>query len=90
MSPDRAADLAALMSRGTWTHDHPLMAADLAKLGFPIKVGVGTEERELMSFYPQPRGRQSPVEYFPGGPGPPPGIPPGRERPRSEKSPRPA
>jgi ClpP class serine protease len=89
MSTDRAADVAALMSRGTWTHDHPLMASDLAELGFPIKVGVGTEERELMSLYPQPRGRQSPVEYFPGSPGPPPGLPPGRERPRSAKSGRP-
>jgi ClpP class serine protease len=89
MGPNRAADVAALMSRGTWTHDHPLMASDLAAFGFPIRVGVGTEERELMSLYPQPRGRQSPVEYFPGDPGRTPGLPPGRERPRSTKSARP-
>jgi ClpP class serine protease len=85
MSEDRAADVAALMSRGTWTHDHPLMAHDLAALGFPIKVGVGAEERELMELYPQPRGRPSTVEYFPGAPGPRPGMPPGRDRPRSSK-----
>jgi ClpP class serine protease len=86
MSKDRAADVAKLMSRGTWTHDHPLMAQDLAALGFPIKVGVGAEERELMELYPQPRGRPSTVEYFPGAPGSPrPGMPPGRERPRSSK-----
>jgi hypothetical protein len=64
------------------------MASDLAALGLPIKVGVGAEERELMSLYPQPKGREASVEYFPGSPGPPPGLPPGRERPRSAKSAR--
>jgi ClpP class serine protease len=87
MSPERARDVASLMSRGTWTHDHPLMASDLERLGFPVSIGVGVEERELMELYPQPRGRQSPVEYF-GAPGAPPGLPPGRERPRGPRSSR--
>jgi ClpP class serine protease len=80
MSPERAHDVARLMSTGVWTHDHPLMPSDLETLGLPIKIGVGNEERALMELYPQPRGRQSPVEYFPGRPVP--GLPPGRERPR--------
>jgi ClpP class serine protease len=84
MSPDRAKDVASLFTQGTWTHDHPLMASDLQQFGFPIKIGVGSEERELMELYPQPRGRQSPVEWVPGSPGQP-GMPPGRERPRSYK-----
>jgi ClpP class serine protease len=89
MSPERAKDVAMLMSQGTWTHDHPLMIRDLEGFGFPVRVGVGNEERELMELYPQPRGRQSAVEYFPGTPGPPPGLPPGRERPRrSGQAPR--
>jgi Serine dehydrogenase proteinase len=81
VSPERAKDVAMLLSTGTWTHDHPLMPSDLEAMGLPVKVGVPPEERELMELYPQPRGRQSAVEYFPGTPMAP-GMPPGRERPR--------
>jgi ClpP class serine protease len=87
MSPARAREVAHLLARGAWTHDHPLMATDLEPLGLPIRIGVPEEERALLDLYPQPRGRQSPVEYFPGRPAPP-GMPPGRERPR--RAPRPA
>jgi ClpP class serine protease len=80
-SPERAKDVARLLAGGAWTHDHPLMPRDLELLGLPIKVGVPEEERMLLDLYPQPRGRQAAVEYFPGRPGPP-GLPPGRERPR--------
>jgi ClpP class serine protease len=62
----RAADVADLLSQGTWTHDHPLMAPDLERLGLPVRVGVPAEERDLMDLYPQPRGRQAAVEYVPG------------------------
>src|SRR4051794_34389175 len=30
--PERARDVAHLLSQGTWTHDHPLMAPDLEQL----------------------------------------------------------
>jgi ClpP class serine protease len=82
MSDDRARDVARLLSSGVWTHDHPLMPSDLEPLGFTITVGVPSGERELMDLYPQPRGRQTAVEYFPGQPPQRPGMPPGRERPR--------
>jgi ClpP class serine protease len=72
MPPDRAVAVAKLMATGTWTHDHPLQARDLVQLGLPIKIGVPTAERELMTLYPQPRGRPSPVEYVPAIP---PGMP---------------
>ncbi|HET6310327.1 MAG TPA: hypothetical protein VFH00_04920 [Candidatus Nitrosotalea sp.] len=65
MDPVRAKELAELLSTGVWTHDHALMASDLEQLGLPVKVGVPTEERELMDLYPQPRGRQASVEYVP-------------------------
>ena len=68
MSAEHAKDVSSLISRGTWTHDHPLLARDLEALGLPIKIGVGAEERALLELYPQPRGRQSPVEYFPARP----------------------
>jgi ClpP class serine protease len=78
--PERARDLAHLLSTGVWTHDHPLMAPDLEQLSFPVQLGVPPEERELMDLYPQPRGRQPAVEYFPGSPMRP-GLPPGRDVP---------
>jgi ClpP class serine protease len=77
MAPDRAAAVAKLLSTGVWTHDHPLLARDLMMLGLPIKIGVPEPERELMTLYPQPRGRQSPVEYAPAAP---PGMPTRRAR----------
>jgi ClpP class serine protease len=64
--PDRARDLARLLSSGVWTHDHPLMALELQQLGLPVTVGVPEEERALMRLYPQPRGRETSVEYVPG------------------------
>jgi ClpP class serine protease len=68
LPPERAADVARLLATGTWTHDHPLQAAELEALGLPIRVGVGDEERELMLLYPQPRGRTPAVEYVPSEP----------------------
>lgn len=82
--PQRARDLARLLSQGTWTHDHPLMARDLELLGLPVRLGVPEEERALMDHYPQPRGREAAVEYAPGRPLTP-GLPPGREVPRRRR-----
>jgi ClpP class serine protease len=63
--PDRARELARLLATGVWTHDHPLLPADLERLGLPVRVGVPKEERELMDLFPQPRGREPSVEYVP-------------------------
>ena len=64
--PERAREVAHLLATGVWTHDHPLMASDLTGLGLPVVVGVPEEERSLMDLYPQPRNRESSVEFFPG------------------------
>jgi ClpP class serine protease len=66
LPPDRARETARLMSTGVWTHDRPLLASDLELLGLPVKVGLPVLERELMTLYPQPRGRTPAVEYVPG------------------------
>jgi ClpP class serine protease len=81
MEPVKAREVARILSAGLWTHDHPLLPPELESLGLPIKIGVPEEERALLELYPQPRGRQPGVEYFPGRPSPP-GLPPGREAPR--------
>jgi ClpP class serine protease len=75
LPPERAAEVARILSTGTWTHDHPLDIDTLKALGLPITVGVPVPERNLMRLYPQPRGRQSSVEYVPGPPQRP-GLPP--------------
>jgi ClpP class serine protease len=84
MEPGRADDLAELLSSGVWTHDHPLMAAELEQLGLPVRVGVPAEERTLMDLYPQPRGRTESVEYAPG-PQLPPALPRGNGGPRGRR-----
>ena len=71
MPPERAREVAHLLATGVWTHDHPLQAPELLALGLPVRVGVPEAERELMTLYPQPRGRTPAVEYVPGPPAPP-------------------
>ncbi len=66
MRPERAREVANVLSQGAWTHDHPLQHAELRTLGLPVRVGVPDEERELMTLYPPPRGRTQAVEYVPG------------------------
>jgi ClpP class serine protease len=65
MRPAQAKEAARILSTGTWTHDHPLLREELEALGLPVKVDVPRGVRELMRLYPQPRGRQSSVEYIP-------------------------
>jgi ClpP class serine protease len=86
LEPAQAREVARILAAGLWTHDHPLMPRDLESLRLPVKVGVPEEERSLLQLYPQPRGRQTGVEYFPGRPAPP-GLPPGREIPRPRPRP---
>jgi ClpP class serine protease len=86
MDSAQAREVARILSTGLWTHDYPLMPRDLEQLRLPVKVGVPDEERGLLALYPQPRGRQSSVEYVPGRPDPP-GLPPGREIPRPRRAP---
>jgi ClpP class serine protease len=83
MPADRAREVAHLMASGVWTHDHPLQAPELEALGLPIRVGVPALERELLTLYPQPRGRTPAVEYVPGRPAP--TFPSRREIPRSSR-----
>jgi ClpP class serine protease len=63
MPAESAHRVAALLATGVVTHDHPLQAADLLRLGLPVRVGVPDSERELITLYPQPRGRTPAVEY---------------------------
>jgi ClpP class serine protease len=80
MPEEKAREAARLLTTGTFTHDHPLMPPELEALGLPAKVGVADLERELMTLYPQPRGRTPAVEYVPGPREPALPRPPGANR----------
>jgi ClpP class serine protease len=84
MPPERAREAARLLASGVFTHDHPLLPAELQALGLPARVGVPELESDLMTLYPQPRGRTPAVEYVPGPRAP--SLPPGREPPRSSRT----
>jgi ClpP class serine protease len=65
LADQRAAEVAAALSEGRWTHDFPI-DADLAR-SFDLKVSTDLpdEVRLLMRLYPQPRNRRPSVEYIP-------------------------
>jgi ClpP class serine protease len=71
MDPQRAGDVAHLLASGTWTHDHPLSARELEAYGLNVRRGVPEEERDFMTLFPPPRGRDGQVEYTPAPPSPP-------------------
>ena len=87
LGAEKARSVARVLATGTWTHDHPLQIEELQLLGLPVSVGIGDEARELMTLYPQPRGRQPAVEYAPGAPERP-TLPSRREMPRPARSER--
>lgn len=62
---ERAAQIAATLSDGRWTHDFPINVEHARSLGFPVDTDLPDEVRQLMGLYPQPRGRRPSVEYIP-------------------------
>ena len=64
-SPEKAEELAELLTQGAWTHDHPIMTETAKALGLPVTTDMPPEMMQLMSYYPQPVRRQGSVEYLP-------------------------
>ena len=63
--PDKAEELARLLSHGTWTHDHPITYEAAGGFGLPVRSDIPDEFLDLMALYPQPVRRQPTVEYLP-------------------------
>lgn len=63
--PEKADELARLLSEGTWTHDHPITFETARKFGLPVRCDMPPEFLDLMNLYPQPVRRQPTVEYLP-------------------------
>jgi len=72
MGREEAADLAANLTSGLWTHDYPIGVDQLRLMGLPVTEGLPKEIYDLMDLYPQPAGRRPSVQFIP--------LPYGRER----------
>jgi ClpP class serine protease len=62
---EQAADMAKLLTSGTWTHDYPITYERAHELGFRVRSDMPENMLRLMQLYPQPMRRQPSVEYVP-------------------------
>jgi ClpP class serine protease len=64
-APERAEELARILTEGRWTHDYPITYEEAVNLGLHVTKGIPPELYQLMSLYPQPIKHQPSVEYLP-------------------------
>jgi len=64
-SDEKVEELAARLSQGTWTHDHPLTCRNAESLGLPVREGMPDDIYQLMNLFPQPVRREPTVEFIP-------------------------
>ena len=62
---EKAAELARILSAGTWTHDYPITCERAGELGLKVQTDMPEPIMHLMQLYPQPTRRQPSVEYVP-------------------------
>lgn len=65
LPPERAAELADLLSEGTWTHDYAITADVARALGLSVSTDLPGDVFRLMEYFPQPLRSQPGVEYLP-------------------------
>jgi ClpP class serine protease len=63
--PEKAEELARLLTEGAWTHDFAITFETARNLGLPVSSQIPKEVLELMSLFPQPMRRIPAVEYLP-------------------------
>jgi ClpP class serine protease len=63
--PERAMEVAKMLTDGRWTHDYPITCNILTKMGFSINPEFPEEIYALMELYPQPQQRRPSVQYIP-------------------------
>jgi ClpP class serine protease len=64
-APEKAEELARILTEGRWTHDYPITYEEAVNLGLHATKGIPAELYQLMSLYPQPVKHQPSVEYLP-------------------------
>ena len=62
--PEKAKELAVLLTEGRWTHDYPITADYAKTLGLNVNTTIPDEFLALMSMYPQPTRTRPNVEYL--------------------------
>lgn len=62
---NKAAELAAILSEGRWTHDFPFTVQFAKQLGLPVTTEMPRIVYELMDLYPQANARRPSVVYVP-------------------------
>src|SRR3989440_2987591 len=65
LGAQKAEELAAILTRGEWTHDHPLDVEMLRRLGLPINTDMPHEIAGYMRLFPQPQTGRPSVQYIP-------------------------
>lgn len=63
--PEKAEELANILTEGRWTHDFPITIEVAKALGLPVSADMPKEIMELMSYFPQPMRTTQTVEYLP-------------------------
>ncbi len=63
--PEKAEELACLLSEGNWTHDFPITVEAAQSLGLPVSTRMPKEVLNLMDLFPQPMRKTPAVEYLP-------------------------
>ncbi len=64
-TPEKAAELARMLSEGRWTHDYPIDFEQAKELGLPVNDQMPTEVYGLMELYQQSGMRRPSVEFIP-------------------------
>jgi len=64
-SPEKASELARMLSQGRWTHDYPIDFEQAKEMGLLVSDQMPKEVYELMDLYPQAGQRRPSVEFIP-------------------------
>ncbi len=64
-SPEKADEIAGILSDGRWTHDYPINFDEAKAMGLRVSDAMPAEVYALMDLYPQARQRRPGVEYIP-------------------------
>jgi len=64
-SPEKASELARMLSAGRWTHDYPIDFEQAKEMGLLVSDQMPKEVYELMDLYPQTAQRRPSVEFIP-------------------------
>jgi ClpP class serine protease len=65
MAPEQAEIVVKALTEGKWTHDYPILIAQIKEWGLPIRTDMPEEVYALMDLYPQPTQHRPSVQYIP-------------------------